>query len=215
MTGLSTSPRLLKGAIVGVDPVNPLASVVVFQYNPETLERSIRPSIAGDGAERGEVLRLSGPSEETITVEVELDATDGLERGDPLTTVAGVAPQLAALEMLVQPISSHVIATEVLAAIGITEVMPPEAPLTVFAWGPKRVLPVRVNDLAITEQAFDPQLNPILAKARLGLRVLTYHDLGLDSLGGSLSLAHQVIAETMATTASVGTLASTGAAIGG
>jgi hypothetical protein len=215
MTSFPGSPRVLKGAIVAVDPLNPLASVVVFQYNPETLERSIRPRIAGEGAERGEVLRLSGPPEETVSVEIELDATDGLETGDPLTVATGVGSSLAALEMLVYPKSTLVISNEVLAALGVIEVIPPEAPLTLFVWGPKRVLPVRITDFTITEQAFDPALNPILAKVRLGLRVLTYQDLGVLSVGGALSLANQVIKETMATTAGVGTLSATGATIGG
>ena len=66
MSSFPGSPRLLKGAIIGVDPLNPLASLVVFQYNPESLERSIRPRIAGEGGDRGEILRLAGPPRETI-----------------------------------------------------------------------------------------------------------------------------------------------------
>jgi hypothetical protein len=205
---------VLKGAIVAVDPLNPLASVVVFQYNPDTLERTLRPRIAGDGAERGEVLRLSGPPQETITVDIELDATDGLETGDAVTAANGVAPAIAALEMLVYPKSALVIANEVLAAAGIIEVIPPEAPLTLFVWGPKRVLPVRITDFTITEQAFDPGLNPILAKLHLGLQVLTYQDLGPASVGGALSLANQVTKEVMATLNGAGTLAATGASVG-
>ncbi len=214
MTGFPGSPRVLKGAIVAVDPLNPLASVVVFQYNPDTLERTLRPRIAGDGAERGEVLRLSGPPQETITVDIELDATDGLETGDAVTAANGVAPAIAALEMLVYPKSALVIANEVLAAAGIIEVIPPEAPLTLFVWGPKRVLPVRITDFTITEQAFDPGLNPILAKVHLGLQVLTYQDLGPASVGGALSLANQVTKEVMATLNGAGTLAATGASVG-
>jgi hypothetical protein len=38
---------------------------------------------------------------------------------------------------------------------------------------------VRVQSLSITEQAFDTRLNPINAKADLGLKVLTYRDLQL------------------------------------
>jgi hypothetical protein len=215
MTSFPGSPRVLKGAIVGVDPLNPLASVVVFQYNPESLERTIRPKVAGEGAAQGEVLRLSGPPEETIAVDIMLDATDGLETGDAIAVANGVAASLAALEMLVYPKSALVIANEILAAIGIIEVIPPEAPLTLFVWGPKRVLPVRITDFSITEQAFDPALNPILAKVHLGLRVLTYQDLGIASVGGALSLAHQVTKEVMATMAGAGTLAATGATIGG
>jgi hypothetical protein len=214
MTSFPGSPRVLKGAIVAVDPFNPLASVVVFQYNPETLTRTVRPKIAGEGAERGEALRLSGPPEESITVEIALDAADGLETGDAATVAHGVGPSLAALEMLVYPKSALVIGNEVLAALGVIEVIPPEAPLTLFVWGPKRVLPVRITDFTINEQAFDPALNPILATVTLGLRVMSYQDLGLPSVGGALSLAHQVAKETLATSASVGTLAATGAAGG-
>ncbi len=215
MTGFPRSPRLLKGAIVGVDPLNPLASVVVFQYNPESVERTIRPKAAGEGAHEGEVLRLSGPPEEAFTVDVMFDATDGLETGDAVTVANGVGPSLAALEMFIYPKSALVIANEVLAAAGIIEVIPPAAPLTLFVWGPKRVLPVRITDFTITEQAFDSSLNPILAKVHLGLRVLTYRDLGVTSVGGALSLAHQVTKEVQATLAGVGTLAATGATIGG
>jgi hypothetical protein len=215
VTSFPGSPRLLKGAIVGVDPLNPLASVVVFQYNPESLERTIRPKIAGEGADRGEVLRLSGPPEESVTVDIMLDATDGLETGDAVAVANGVGPAIAALEMLVYPKSALVIANEVLAAAGMIEVIPPEAPLTLFVWGPKRVLPVRITDFTITEQAFDAGLNPILAKVHLGLEVLTYQDLGPASVGGALSLANQVTKEVMATIAGVGTLAATGASVGG
>ena len=118
-----------------------------------------------------------------------------------MTVAAGVAPALAALEMLVHPKSALAIANEVLAAVGVIEVIPPEAPLTLFVWGPKRVLPVKLNEFTITEQAFDPALNPILAKVRLSLGVLTYADVGLASAGGALSLANQVVKEAMATIA--------------
>lgn len=210
MTSFPGSPRVLKGAIVAVHPLNPLASVVVFQYNPESLERTIRPKVAGEGAAQGEALRLSGPPEESISVDIELDATDGLETGDAITVAHGVGASLAALEMLVYPRSALVIANEILARVGIIEVIPPEMPLTLFVWGPKRVLPVRITDFTITEQSFDPALNPILAKVHLGLRVLSYQDLGVASVGGALSLAHQVSKEVTATIAGAGTLAATG-----
>ncbi|HEY3163388.1 MAG TPA: hypothetical protein VGJ71_03465 [Candidatus Limnocylindrales bacterium] len=196
------SPRLLKGAIIGLDPANPLASVVIFQYNPDTLTRTVQARAAGGGGGDGsqsEALRLKGPPEETIALEVEVDAADQMERGDAITGQFGVAPSLASLEMLLYPKSALVIANEVLAALGIIEVIPPEAPLTLFVWGLKRVVPVRLTQLSITEEAFDPALNPIRAKVNLSLRVLTYDDLGLLSIGGGLFLAHQVIKEVMAT----------------
>ena len=116
----------------------------------------------------------------------------------------GIYPTLASLEMMLYPKSAVVIANEVLLNLGIIEVIPPEAPLTVLVWGLKRVVPVRLTDLSITEEAFDPKLNPIRARASLGLRVLTYQDLGLLTPGGALFMAHQMAKEVMATIGSAG-----------
>lgn len=204
MSGLSRSPRVQKGAIVGVDPANPLASVIVFQYNPETLTRTLTAQTAGEGAAPGEALRLKAPPKEQISLDVEIDATDQLETGDARAQQMGIYPQLAALEMLLYPKSALVIANEVLKALGILEVVPPTAPLTLFTWGLKRTLPVRLTSFSITEEAFDPGLNPIRAKVDLTLDVLSYHDLGLVSPGGALYLAHQIQKEVMATMAGVG-----------
>lgn len=202
MSSFPGSPRLLKGALVGLDPVNPLASVIVFQYNPETVRRSLTAQTAGGGEGRtmapAEALRLTGPPQETIDLEVSLDATDQLEKAEPPATTLGIHPQLAALEMLLYPKSAAVIANEVLLRTGLVEIVPPEAPLTVLVWGAQRVLPVRLTTFTITEEMFDPALNPIHAKVALGLRVLNYRDLGLLSPGGGLFMAHQVIKETMA-----------------
>lgn len=118
---------LLKGALVGVDPFNPLASVAVFQYYPETLTRTLTARAAGAQATRSEALRLAGPPEETIRLEVEIDASDQLETADPIATSMGLHPTLAALEMLLYPKSALVIANEALARVGIIEMIPAEA----------------------------------------------------------------------------------------
>ncbi|MCI0435106.1 MAG: hypothetical protein L0271_15910 [Gemmatimonadetes bacterium] len=208
MTTFPRSPRVQKGAIIGLDPFNPLASIVVFQYNPETMRRSLTARASGGTGEgaTAEALRLKGPPEETIDVSVEIDATDQLEDVEFPATVFGISPTLASLEMLLYPKSALVIANAVLATGGIIEVIPPEAPLTLFVWGPTRILPVRLTRLTINEEAFDPDLNPIRAKVDLGLKVLSYHDLGLVSVGGALFMAHQVIKEVMATIGGVGTI---------
>jgi hypothetical protein len=195
-----------------LDPYNPLASVIVFQYNPDTLTRTIRARAANPNADPGEALRLKGPPEETIRIEVEIDAADQLERGQSPATTMGLYPTLAALEMLLYPKASLMIANEVLARVGVIEVIAPEAPLTLFVWGAKRVLPVRLTSFTITEEAFDPTLNPIRAKVGLDLTVLTYQDLGLASVGGSLFLAHQVAKEVMAT---IGSVSAPGSALPG
>ena len=207
MSAFPGSPRLLKGAIVGIDPLNPLASVIVFQYNPETLTRTLAPQMAtGDDNDRSEAMRLRGAPVETISVDIEIDATDQLERADGNATSMGIYPQLSALEMLVYPKSALMIANTVLLAVGTIEIIPPEAPLTLFIWGPKRVLPVRLTQFSITEEAHDVNLNPIRARVSLGLRVLSYNDLPLTDPGYALFLAHQVIKETMATIGSVNNL---------
>lgn len=203
MTGFSGSPRLSKGALIGLDVLKPVASVVVFQYNPEKVTRSLRPkTAASDGAE-GEALRISGPPEETFNLEIEIDATDQLAAGDPIAGSLGIAPQLASLEMMFYPASALVIANEALALAGLVEVVPPEAPLALLVWSPTRVLPVRLTDISIAEEAYDPNLNPIQAKVTVGMRVLNYDDMGLLSVGGGLFMVHQIAKEVMANIGSV------------
>jgi hypothetical protein len=199
MTGFSGSPRLTKGALIGLDVLKPLASVVVFQYNPEKVTRTLRAKTGGgDGGAEGEALRLSGPPEETFNLDIEIDATDQLAVGDAVAGELGIAPQLASLEMMFYPASGLVIANEALALAGLVEVVPPEAPLALLVWGPTRILPVRITSISVAEEAYDPSLNPIQAKVSLGVRVLTYDDLGLLSVGGGLFMVHQVAKEAMA-----------------
>jgi hypothetical protein len=200
MTSFPGSPRLVKGAIVGIDKWNPLASVIVFRYNPEELSRSIQAQTIGtDSGTSAEVLRLKGAPTETITISnLSIDATDQLEKADPVATSSGIYPQLSALEMLLYPKSAVVIANAALKAAGAIEIIQPEAPLTLFIWGEKRVLPVRITELSISEKAHDPNLNPILAEVTLSMQVLSYNNLQETHPGYALFLAHQVVKEAMA-----------------
>jgi hypothetical protein len=207
MSTFPGSPQLMKGAIIGLDPFNPVASVIIFQYNPDRLTRTLTAQTVGGTPDRGEALRLKGPPQESITIEVDVDATDQLEHAQFPAAQLGIYPTLASLEMLIYPKSALVIANEVLQAAGVIEIIPPEAPLTLFIWGVKRILPVRLTQFSITEEAFDTNLNPIRAKVNLGLRVLNYNDLGLLSVGGALFMAHQVIKEVMATIGGVSSIA--------
>jgi hypothetical protein len=210
------SPRLIKGAIVGIDIFNPLASIIVFQYNPDTMTRSLQAQTAGgqtgQGPVRSEAMRLKGAPVETINLTVEIDATDQLETADALAASMGIYPQLSALEMLLYPKSLVVIANTILAATGTIELIAPEAPLTLFIWGVKRIVPVRLTSFSITEEAYDVNLNPIRAKVALGLRVLSYSDLSLSNPGYYLFLAHQVMKEVMATISSVRDVSAFGSA---
>jgi hypothetical protein len=207
MSGFPGSPRVFKGAIVGIDPLNPVASVIVFQYNPDAITRTLAVRAMAGGEEDQGTLRLSGPPEESIKLSIEVDATDQLEQGDPVAQASGVYPALTALEMLITPKSAVVIANEVLIRVGVIEVIPMEAPMTLLVWGAKRIVPVRITELSITEEAFDTDLNPIRAKVDLGVKVLTYTELGLLSPGGALYMTHQIAKEVMATVGGGGALA--------
>lgn len=212
MSSFPGSPRLTKGALVGLDPVNPLASVIVFQYNPDSVSRRVSANTDYSWGAPSDQLRLKGAPQETIDMEVEVDAVDQLETGDPTAERLGVAPALASLELLLYPKSALVIANAALLLAGVIEVTGPELPLALLVWGPNRVLPVRLSELSITEEAFDPALNPIRARVSLNLRVLTYDDLGLVSVGGALYLAQQIAKEAMATVSGLNALGSFSAA---
>jgi hypothetical protein len=203
-------PRVVSGALVGIDPEAPRPSVMIFQYTPDSLSRTLQPQMGAEGGDRTEQLRLKGAPVETIKVDVEIDAADQLERDDPDTRKLGIYPQLSALEMLVYPPTERVIANATLLALGTIEILPPVAPLTVFVWGPKRALPVKLTEFSITEEAHDVNLNPIRAKVSLGMRVLSYSDLPRAHRGYSLFLAHQVAKEAMARIGGAGNLADVG-----
>ncbi|HRI18099.1 MAG TPA: hypothetical protein PL196_06215, partial [Burkholderiaceae bacterium] len=175
---LSNSPRLVKGGLVILAPGGgAVQRTISLQYNPDSLSRSYQSQgVGGDGGgERAQPFRLKGPAVESIKLEAEIDATDALQFPDShANTVAfGIAPELAALEALVNPSVAELIAHDALAASGTLEIVPPEAPLVLFVWSAQRVVPVRITDCSITEEAFDPALNPIRAKVSLGLRVMT------------------------------------------
>lgn len=154
MTTFPRSPRLFKGALVSLEATQPLSNVIVFQYNPETMSRQLQVQGGSDG-ERSEAMRLKSAPVETITLQVDVDATDQLERGDGTAAAFGVYPQLSALESLIYPKSSLVVASSALLAAGTLEMIAPASPLTLFVWGPKRVLPVRITSFSITEEAYD------------------------------------------------------------
>jgi hypothetical protein len=209
-----TSPRLVKGGLVQIDPANGrTVNVIALQYNPDSLSRSLQVQASGgDGGDRSQALRLRGPAVETLRLEAELDATDRLERPEthPGTAEHGLHPQLAALELLLQPASADLQTNAALAATGVLEVLPVQAPLTVLVWGRSRVVPVRVTELSITEEAFDARLNPIRAKVSLGLRVLSVEDLGFEHRGGAMFMAHLRSREALAATARTTALSALG-----
>lgn len=204
MGTLTSTPRALRGAIVAVDPVSPVSRTVVFQYNPDEFSRTLEPAGDGGGGGSGSSSRRAwGAPKESLSLTVELDATDQLDAGDPVAAAMGIAPQLATLEMLLHPSSVRVITNSALLLAGTIEILPIELPLTVLAWGPGRVLPIKITNLGITEQAFTAGLHPMRASVDISADVLTYDDLSVTDVGYGLYLAHLVAKEVMASAAAV------------
>lgn len=215
MTGFQNSPKLLKGGLILIDPSSgAVQRVIALQYNPDLLTRSLQPQSTGGSAAQSEPLRLKGPPVETIKLDAEIDATDQLEFPDQHRSAVevGVHPQLAALETIVYPESGALIRNNQMASAGTLEIVPVQAPLPLFVWSRSRVVPVRITDFSIVEEAFDSNLNPIRARISLGMRVLNINDLGFGDKGGHLYMVYHQSRERLAAKAYSATLASLGLA---
>ena len=212
MSGFPNSPRLIKGGIVLVDPDSgTVQKIIVLQYNPDTLTRTLTPQgVKEESGDRSEALRLTGPPIETIKLDAEIDATDQLETADAQATQVGIHPLLASLEIIIYPSSVQLQANNRRAQAGTLEITPVIAPLTLFIWSKNRIVPVRLTDFSITEEAFDPNLNPIRAKVSLGMRVLSVNDVGFDAKAGSLYMTYQQQKERLAGLAPSGSFANLG-----
>ena len=216
MTTFPNAPKLLKGGIVLVDPETAqVKRIISLQYNPESLSRTLQVQGFGEGGERSQALRLKGPAVETIKLDAEIDATDQLEFPDqnPNAVEHGIQPQLALLETLVHPTSDQLNSNNQLAQSGTLEIIPMESLLSLFVWSKSRVVPVRVTDFSVTEEAFDPALNPIRAKVGLGMRVLSVDDLGFEHKGGGLFMSYLQAKEQLAAKVAAGAFGTLG--IGG
>ena len=213
MSSFPGSPRVVKGGLVLMDPdTSAVIRIIVLQYNPDTLTRTLQVQGVGAQGDRSEALRLKGPAVETIKVDAEIDATDQLELPDqnPDTVQFGILPQLAALETIVYPSVAQIQSNQSLAQAGTLEIIPMETPLVLFVWTRNRVLPVRVTDFSITEEAFDPALNPLRAKVSLGLRVLSVDDLPSDHKGTGLFMAYLQQKESLRSKSPAGSLSGLG-----
>ena len=198
---MERSPKELKGGIVAYSFPELLPVVIIFQYNPDAVSRSIQAGSGGGGGGRGDANRVNGPPQETLSMSVEIDAADQLEKPseNALTVDNGLHPAIAALEQLLYPAYPAVIANEALALAGSAFILGEQAPLAFLIWGEKRVLPIQVDSLSITEEAFDQRLNPIRAKVDLSMKVLTYRDLDITNPGYWVYLASFTQKEVMAT----------------
>ena len=174
-TSFPGSPRVARGAIIYLEFHDPVPKVILFQYNPESITRTVRAqSSEGSSGGQSEPFRLSGPPVETISIEIQLDATNELEHPDQNQNAVtmGISPQLSALELILYPKSSQLILNNILSLSGELEILPPEGPFTILSFGPKRMVPVRLTGFSIAEEFYDINLNPIRAKVSLEMRIL-------------------------------------------
>jgi hypothetical protein len=206
--GYADLPRAIRSGLVLVDPtLGTPQRIIIMQFNPDTVTRSLAPqTTTGESGDRSEALRLIGPAVETWKFEADIDGTDQFDTPSP----DGIHPQLALLELLIHPPTDRLRTNQTLAAVGTIEIAPVETPLTLWVWGGKRVLPVRLTELGITETMFDPNLNPVRATVSIGLRVLNVNDLPTGHRGGELFLAHLAQKEQLASTVSPARLGSLG-----
>jgi hypothetical protein len=215
MPSFPNSPRLLKAGLVLLDPdTSAVQRIIALQYNPDTLSRTLQPQTVKDSGDRAEALRLTGPPLETLKLDAEIDATDQLEFPDQNANAVqfGIQPQLAALETIVYPTSAKLMSNNAMARAGMLEIVPMVSSLVLFVWSRSRIVPVRITDFSIAEEAFDNALNPIRAKVSLGMRVLSVNDLGFDNKGGSLYVTYQRQKEQLAAKDVGGTLGQFGIA---
>jgi hypothetical protein len=202
MNTFPNAPKLVKAGLVVVEPETAqVLRVISLQYNSDSLSRSLQvQTTGGDANDRTEPVRFKGPAVETYKLEADIDATDQLEfpGQNPNAGAYGIGPQLALLESLMYPTAAQLARVDSQASSGTLEIAPMLAPLVLFVWGKNRIVPVKVTDFGINEEAFDAALNPIRAKVNLGLRVMSVDDLGFSSRGGSLFMAYLQSKEKLA-----------------
>jgi hypothetical protein len=212
MSTTPLTPRTLKGALVNVS-LTSLPSLVLFQYHPESVTRSLKPRRAGGKGQEtecgggSEALGVAGPPRETIRFTLEFDATDGLEDKNPISVATGVATNLAALETMIAPSQILLLARAVAQKLGILDALPSSPNLTLLFLGPARIMPVRIESLDVTEEAFDAILNPIRAKVDVNLTVLGPDDVKSPSVEYVFAVNYAVVKEALS-------LIGTGAAVG-
>jgi hypothetical protein len=157
-----TNP-LMSGALVRISRTNVLdKTLVLFQYNPETMTRSLEASYYNKSSRD----LLAGPAKQTISLKIQFEASD-----QAWSSLTGVLPPLAGLEMMVNPSALDLVAYKLKLMSGSLKAVPPAAPRILFVWGPARVLPVFIKSLSIKEQMFNSLLTPMTAEVDLSLEV--------------------------------------------
>jgi hypothetical protein len=178
--------KYMKGALIQFTPtiLIPIPNVIIFQYNPETIEHTWTQPDTGGAAKSGSQSNpqaIPADPGEAFSFNLVMDANDDIGNSNPLAIASGLYTRLAALEMLLFPADpSQSLLGGLLGATSSDQsrsVPSKILPTALFVWGPFRIVPVRVTSLSITENRYDALLNPVHAEAKIGLRVLTPDEL--------------------------------------
>ena len=202
---------LLRGAIIeyGNDLIGPIPNIIIFQFNPESLTRTMEiPERPGGGSAR-ETSQSSEKTYETIALKAQFSAVDELGEEKVLAKAFGIGPRLAALEKMVQTSDEGGLLAAAVDAIGDAlglggddapaQPIPREKyPRTLFIWGLTRVLPVRITSMRITEQEFDFLLNPLRADVDIEMTVMAPDPYSSDPLAEGALTYTKTAKEVMA-----------------
>ena len=188
---------LLRGALIeyGTSLIGPIPNVVIFQFNPESLSRTLQIPPRPTGATQREQTQAGEKTFEKITFKAHFSAANLLDEGKALAELFGIGPQLAALEKMVLPSSKlaglvGAAIDAVASAIGAAGAADPPAqpiprekyPRILFIWGLTRVLPVTIDSMTISELEYDSILNPVRAEVDITLSVIAVDDCSDDVL---------------------------------
>lgn len=192
--------KINRGAFVQLvdDVVAPIPNIVTFQFNPEKLTRSLTPFNA---FERNEGQNLQAPDaqpfdpEEKISFSLNLSATEGLTRYNPVTMGTGVASRIAALRYMVKPSSGSVFndignSAKALKNLSDNTATRKTLPLTFLVYGPGLILPVRITSFSVEEKLHTPLLYAHEATVTVDLVVITPDQFKCrDTKGKALGIA--------------------------
>jgi hypothetical protein len=195
---------LLRGALIeyGTSLIGPIPNVVIFQYNPESLTRTLQIPSRPTGATQRETTQAGERTFEKIAFKAHFSAANMLDEGKVLADLFGIGPQLAALEKMVLPstkvaglIGAAIDAIgEALGGGGGTPAQPiprEKYPRILFIWGLTRVLPVTIDSMKISELEYDARLNPLRAEVDITLSVNALDDRSDDILAkGALEFSN-------------------------
>ena len=205
--------KILKGALIeyGSDFLGPIPNVVVFQFNPEKLSRTIEIPPRPVNATTRETSQAGEPPYERFTVAAEFSAADQRNSSNPIGLTMGVGPQLAALEAMVYPVQTpggligaavDAIGSLLSGSSGPDPTLPVprvQSPKILFVWGLMRVVPVIIESMTINEVQYDSLLNAEEASVTIGLAVVTpCHSCDDQIARGALSYT-QMMQDTLAT----------------